>query len=83
MPHGPGGSVHSLLSYFWIDHPHPDDPSQELLVWIGWLRSPEPLKFFMVKKGLYPEIVVHSQGLEFLGKGKVSKDHIMNLGRAN
>ena len=48
---------------------------------IGWLHSSEPLKFFMVKKGLHPEIVVHPQGLELLGKGKVCEDHIMDLNR--
>ena len=48
---------------------------------IGWLLSPEPLKFFMVKKGLHPEIVVHPQSLELLGKGKVCEDHIIDLNR--
>ena len=40
---------------------------------------PEPFKFFMVKKGLHPEVVIHPQGLELLGKGKVCEDHIMDL----
>ena len=35
----------------------------------------------MVEEGLHPEVVVHSQGLEFLGKGKVCEDHIMDLNR--
>ena len=33
----------------------------------------------MVKEGLHPEIVVHPQGLELLGKGKVREDHIVDL----
>ena len=48
-------------------------------MWIGWLLSPEPLKFFMVEEGLHPEVVVHPQSFELLGKGKVGKDHIMDL----
>ena len=79
MPHGMSRGVHCLLSCLWVDHPHPDDSPQELLVWIGWLHSPEPLEFFMVKKGLNPEIALHPQGLEFLGKGKVCEDLIMDL----
>ena len=46
---------------------------------IAWLLSPEPLQLFVVKEGLYPEIVVHPQGLELLGKRKVREDHIMDL----
>src|ERR1700743_854036 len=81
MPHGASGGIHDLLPCLWIDNPHPDDAPQESLMRIGWLLSPEPLKFFMVKKGLHPKVVVHSQGLELLGQGKVCKDHVMDLGR--
>ena len=35
----------------------------------------------MVEEGLHPEVVVHSQGFELLGKGKVCEDHIMDLNR--
>ena len=35
----------------------------------------------MVEEGLHPEVFVHSQGLELLGKGKVCEDHIMDLNR--
>ena len=41
--------------------------------------SPEPLQFFMVEEGLHPEIIVHPQGLEFLGQREVCEDHIMDL----
>ena len=71
----------NLLSCLWVDHPHPDDSPQELLVRIGWLLSPEPLEFFMAEKGLNPEIVVHSKSLELLGQGKVGEDHVMDLGQ--
>ena len=54
---------------------------QESLVRIGWLLPPEPLKFFVIKEGLHPKVVVHSQGLELLGQGEVSEDHIMDLSR--
>ena len=48
---------------------------------ITWFLPPEPLQLFMVKEGLDPEVVIHSKGLELLGKGKVSDDHIMDLNR--
>ena len=41
----------------------------------------EPLQLFVVEKGLNPEVVVHSKGLELLGQREVGKDHIMDLGR--
>ena len=46
---------------------------------ITGLLSPEPLQLFMIEEGLHPEVVVHSQGLELLGKGKVCEDHVMDL----
>ena len=33
----------------------------------------------MVEEGLHPEIVINSQGLKFLGQGKVCEDYIMDL----
>ena len=47
---------------------------------VVWFLSPQSLQFFVVEKGLHPEIVVHPKSLELLSQGKVSKDHIMNLG---
>ena len=35
----------------------------------------------ILTEGLYPEVFVHPQGLELLGKGKVCEDHIMDLNR--
>ena len=81
MSHGPCRGVHCLLSCFWIDHPHPDDSPQELLVRVTWFLPLEPLQLFVVEEGLHPEVVVHPQGFELLGKGKVCEDHIMDLNR--
>ena len=47
---------------------------------IGRFLSSKPFQLFMVEKGLNPQVIIHPQGLEFLGKGKVGKDHIMDLG---
>src|ERR1700743_2300655 len=79
MAHGASRGVHNLLSCLWINPPHPDDSPQESLVRISRLLSPEPLKFFMVKEGLHPKIVVHPQGLKLLHQGKVCEDHIIDL----
>ena len=46
-----------------------------------WFLSSKPLQLFMIKEGLNPKVVVHSQGFELLGQGKVGEDHVMNLGR--
>ena len=48
---------------------------------VGRFLSPQSLQFFMVEKGLHPEIVVYSKSVELLGQGKVCEDHIMNLSR--
>ena len=81
VPHRASRGVHDPLSCFWIYHPHPNDSPQESLVRIGWLLSSEPFKFFMVKKGLHPKIVVYPQGLKLLGQGEVCEDHVMDLSR--
>ena len=51
------------------------------MVRIGGLLSPEPLKFFMIKEGLNPEVVVHSKSFKLLGQRKVGEDNVMNLGQ--
>ena len=79
VPHGLSRGVHSFLSCLWINHPHPDDSPQELLMRVAWFLPPEPLQFFMVEEGLHPEVVVYSQGFELLGKRKVRKNYIMDL----
>ena len=81
MPHRASRGVHNLLASFWIDDPHSDDSPQESLVRIGRLHSSEPFKFFMVKEGLNPKVVVHTQSLKLLGQWEVCKDHVMDLGR--
>ena len=48
---------------------------------IGWFLSPQLLQFFVVEKGLHPQIVVHSKSLELLGQGEVCEDHVMDLSR--
>ena len=67
MPHGASGGIHNLLSGFWIDDPHPNDPPKEPLMRISRFLSSQSLKFFVVKKGLHPKVVVYSQGFELLG----------------
>ena len=52
---------------------------KEPLMRIGRFLSPQSLQFLMVEKGLHPKIVIHPQGLELLGQGEVSKDHVMDL----
>src|ERR1700743_1923979 len=79
MPHRASGGVHDLFSYLRINNSHPNDPPKEPLMRIGWLLSPQSLQLFVVEKGLYPKVVVHPQGLELLGQGKVCEDHIMDL----
>ena len=48
---------------------------------IGRFLSPQSLQFFVVEKGLHPEVVVHSKSLELLGQREVCEDHIMDLNR--
>src|ERR1700743_2376743 len=67
MPHGASRSVHDLLSCLRIDDSHPNDPPKEPLMSIGRFLSSQSLQFFVVEKGLHPEVVVHPQGLELLG----------------
>ena len=43
--------------------------------------SSKPLQLFMVEEGLNPKVVIHSQGFELLGHGKVCENHIMDLHR--
>src|SRR6202000_915550 len=81
MSHGAGRSIHNLFPNLWIDNSHSNDPPKEPLMRIGRFLSPQSLQFFVVKKGLHPQVVVHPQGLELLGQGKVCEDHIMDLNR--
>ena len=48
---------------------------------IGRFLPPQSLQFFVIEKGLNPEVIVHPQGLELLGQGEVCEDHIMDLNR--
>ena len=48
---------------------------------IGRLLSPQLLQFFVVEKGLNPEVVFHTKSLELLGQREVRKDHVMDLSR--
>ena len=48
---------------------------------IGRFLPSKPLQLFVVKKGLNPEVVVHSKSLELLGQREVCKDHVMDLSR--
>ena len=48
---------------------------------IIWFLPSKPLQLFMVEEGLNPKVVIHPQGFELLGQGKVSEDHVMNLGQ--
>src|SRR6202000_1081493 len=81
MPHGASRGIHNLFTSLWIDDSHPNDPPKEPLMRIGQFLSPQSLQFFVVEKGLHPEVVVHPQGLELLGQGEVCEDHIMDLNR--
>ena len=79
MPHGASRGVHNLLSGFWIDDPHSNDPPKEPLMRIGRFLSSQSLQFFVIEKGLHPKVVVHPKSLELLGQGEVCEDYIMDL----
>src|ERR1700743_3463349 len=83
MPHGTSRGVHNLLTSLWIDDPHSNDPPKEPLMRISRLLSPQSLQFFVVEKGLNPQVFVYPQGLELLGQREVCEDHIMDLSRTN
>src|ERR1700743_3584462 len=79
MPHQPSRSIHDLLPDLRIDYPHPNDPPKEPLMRTVLFLPLKPLQLFMVEEGLNPKVVVHPQGLELLGQGKVCENHIMDL----
>ena len=83
MPHGASGSVHNRLTGLWIDDPHSNDPPKEPLMRISQFLFPQSLQFFVIEKGLNPEVVIHAKSLELLGQREVCEDHVMDLSRSN